>query len=175
MQLEPENIEALYTLANCALGVDRQEEARVLGEMMVAQAPESRYGHEMLGEVAQLRDELPDAARHFEKALELEPNNAGLLESLANIRNAHNKFGESVSLLRGALSVDPNQQRRQSSFHSSIKRFALFGEAHERRKSVAGLMVIVFIAYLVFGVTAYRILSPGSWFNQVFLVGLVIV
>ena len=174
LQLDPENIECMTMLARCAICIQREEEAKMLAEMLLRQAPESTNGHLILGEVAVIRSELGDAAAHYEKVLELDSTNADALESLAGIRNAHNKYGESVSLLRGALSIDPTQQQRQSSFHDSLKRFSLFGEAYARRKSVAGLLVVMFLAYLSLGVVGYRVFAPGAWFGSAFLGGLAV-
>ncbi|MBT8079592.1 MAG: tetratricopeptide repeat protein [Gammaproteobacteria bacterium] len=170
--LEPENIECLNMLANCALARQRLEEAKMIAEMLLKQAPESTYGHAILAEVARVRDELPDAAQHYEKVLSLDPNDAHSLESLASIRNAHNKYGESVSLLRGALSVDPNPELRRNSFKDSMNRFALFGQANERRKSVAGLLVMVFIGYLFLGIVLATYVKSWDSFTSYYLSGL---
>ena len=56
-----------------------------------------------------------------------------------------------------------------------MKRFALFGHAGQRRKSVAGLLSMVFVAYLMLGLFAARILGDQSWFEAAFLNGLVVI
>lgn len=174
VQLDPEHVDCLTMLGRCALSIDRDEEAKVLAGLIVQQAPESTSGHQLLGDVAETRSDLPDAANHFEKVLELDPSNVDALESLARIRNQHNRFGESVSLLRGALHVDPTKEHRQNSFRDSLKYFSLFGEPHQRRKSVAGLMVSLFLLYLFLGVAVVRALEPGSWFGSAFYSGLAV-
>lgn len=174
VQLDPENVDCLTMLGRCALSIERDEEAKVLAGLIVQQAPESTNGHQLLGDVAESRSKLPEAAKHFEKVLELDPSNVDALESLARIRNQHNRFGESVSLLRGALHVDPTKEHRQNSFRDSLKYFSLFGEPHQRRKSVAGLMVALFLLYLFLGVAFVRAIEPGSWFASAFQSGLAI-
>ena len=175
VQLSPENVQSLTLLGDCALALGRNEEVRVLGEMVRRQAPDSTYGYHLLGNLAEAEDKTPEAARHFEKILELEPTNTDALDSLARMRNKHNKFGESVSLLRGALSVDPTRGHRQNAFSDSMKRFAMFGEAYQRRKSVGGLLVMIFVAYLAIGVALASVVGPATWLNQVILFGLCVV
>ena len=174
VQLDAENIDCLTMLGRCALSIERDEEAKMLAGLIVQQAPEATSGHLLLGDVAESRSQLPDAALHFEKVLELDPSNVDALESLARIRKQHNKFGESVSLLRGALHIDPTKEHRQNSFRDSLSYFSLFGEPHKRRQSVAGLMVMLFLLYLFLGVAVVRALEPGPWFGSAFLFGLAV-
>ena len=172
VSLRPEDVQCLTMLGNCALNLDRREEARMLGELIRKQAPEAVSGHLLLGHLADAEEKFADAAQHFEKALELEPGNANALSALAAIRGRNNRFGESVDLLRGALSVDPTRKDRQSSFSDSMKRFALFGEAYQRRKSVAGLMVAIFAAYLASSALAVHLLGESLWLSRIILFGL---
>jgi tetratricopeptide (TPR) repeat protein len=174
VQLAPESIECLWMLANCAMAVDRIEEARTLGELLRRQAPESIYGHRILGDVAERLENFAGAARQFEKVLELDAGNANALESLARVRGRFNKYGDSVSLLRGALAIDPNREDRQDSFKISMKRFALFGHAGARRNSVAGMLSTGFLLYLGLGFLASRVIGDRPWFGAVFLYGFVI-
>ncbi len=172
VQLSPEDALSLTLLGDCALALGRNEEVRILGELVRRQAPEETYGYHLLGNLAEVEDKIPEAAAHFEKLLELEPSNVEALDALARMRNRHNKFGESVSLLRGALSVDPTLGHRQNAFSDTMKRFAMFGEAYQRRKSVGGLLVMIFVVYLVACVIAFRALGPATWLNQVILFAL---
>jgi len=171
LQVAPENIECLSTLARCALRIERAEEAKMLGEMLVSQAPESTYGHRILGDVGAAREDLPTAGKHYEKVMELDPNDDNVMELLASIRNAHNKFGDSVSLLRGAVSVDRTRVVRHSSLRDWMARFALFGHANERRKSVAGLLATMFFAYFLLAFTVNGIFGPLPWFGIAFVLG----
>ncbi len=172
VQLSPEDPLSLTLLGDCAYALGRHEEVRVLGELVRRQAPEETYGYHLLGNLAEAEDKIPEAAGHFEKVLELEPNNVEALDALARMRSRHNKFGESVSLLRGALSVDPTHGHRQNAFSDTMKRFAMFGEAFQRRKSVGGLLVMIFAVYLTVCVILFRALGPAEWLNQVILFGL---
>ena len=175
VSLRPEDVQCLTMLGNCALNLDRREEARMLGELIRKQAPEAVSGHLLLGHLADAEEKFADAAQHFEKALELEPGNANALSALAAIRGRNNRFGESVDLLRGALSVDPTRKDRQSSFSDSMKRLALFGEAYQRRKSVAGLMVAIFSVYLAVCAAARYVLGETRWLSPVVIFGLCLV
>ncbi len=170
--LQPEDIQCLTMLGNCALSLDRHEETRVLGELIRKQAPEDVSGHLLLGHLADSEEKFADAALHFEKVLELEPSNANALSALAAIRGRSNRFGESVDLLRGALSVDPTRKDRQSNFSDSMKSFAMFGEAYQRRKSVAGLMVAIFLIYLTVSGAAVYALVDARWLSPLVLFGL---
>jgi len=171
LQIEPENIECLYTLAHCAKLIQRLEESQVLGEIITSQAPESTYGHRILGDVAAAREDLAAASRHYEKVMELDPNDDNAMELLASIRNAHNKFGDSVSLLRGAVGVDPNRVTRHGSLRDSMASFALFGQANERRKSVAGLLVSIFLGYLALAFAVNGVFGPFAWSGILFAYG----
>jgi len=175
LQLDPENNECLYMLAICAYNLNRLDEATMLGDILRKQAPESTYGHSIPGDVAARRDEHAEAAGHYEEVLKLDPNDAATLEALASIRNAHNKFGDSVSLLRGALSVDPNPEVRRNSFKDSMNRFALIGQANERRKSVAGLLVTAFMAYLLIWLIIATTVGITKPFDLVFTYGLAMI
>ena len=169
--LQPEDIMSLTLLGDCALALDRHEEVRVLAELVRKQAPESVNGHLLLAHLAEAEGKPADAAEHFEKVLELDSNNADALSSLASIRGRDNRFGESVDLMRGALSVDPTRQDRQSHFSDSMKRFAMFGEANQRRKSVGGLMVAIFAVYLGASIVATNFID-APWLSQLIMFGL---
>ena len=175
VELNPENAEALMLLAACALSIERNEEARMLGELLRRQFPESVYGHSILGDVANNEEDYGQASEHYERVLELDPEDHHTLEALATIRSRHNQYGDSVSLLRGAMSVDPTRQSRQDHLRVSMSRFALFGHANERRRSVGGLLVLIFVVYLGLAMLVARLLESPQWMIAAVSIGLPVV
>ena len=65
------------------VGINRDlsplDEGEIQAQALVERAPDSPDGHALLGYIAYERGELPQAVRHFQRALEREPNDADAL------------------------------------------------------------------------------------------------
>lgn len=173
--IDPTNAEGLYLLALCAFELDRNDEAEMLGELLVKQHPTLTNGHVILGDAAAVRGDRAAASRHYEKVVELDPQHDRAMAALAGIRSAHSQYGESVSLLRGAVSVNPNRAARHSELRETMNKFALFGEPGRRSRSVAALLATVFVAYTLLGSALGARLGRPDWFLTVYMAGLPII
>ncbi len=172
VEIDPESASCLYTLAQCAFHYDRVEEARVLGQMLIRQHPESTDGHRMLADIAMQEEDYAAAAAGYETVLDLDPQDDDAMARLASIRNKHNRYADSASLLRGAVHVDPTSEARRDNLRDSMARFALFGQAYERRKSVGALLVTVFMFYVALGFALAGYLEKGSLMTIAYMAGL---
>ena len=92
--------------------------------------------HNNLGRLKLGRGRVDEAQREFEKALELDPNNAAALLNLGMIRRLEGRIAEAEHYAKRALQVDPNSinalaqlaelKRDQNDLDESIR---LYGEA----------------------------------------------
>ena len=88
---------------------DRHEldEAEALARQLLEEAPQAAYGHHILGYVAFERGKQPDAVRHFEEALALEPNDADSLFYMGIALNAAGQIERVAKTVERILACDP--------------------------------------------------------------------
>jgi tetratricopeptide (TPR) repeat protein len=107
-RLRPE-AEASHRLVSLALGaLGRAEEAAAAATEATQWAPNSWRAHVRLAHcLAAIRDRLPDARRAAQRALELEPDEAGPHLAVGRVALAAGQRTEATSAFCAALGVDP--------------------------------------------------------------------
>ena len=73
--------------------------------------PESSWGHRFLGDTLFERDRWEDAGREYEKALAIEPRQAGLHSLLGEVRVHNGKLDDAESEFRRELQLDSRSER----------------------------------------------------------------
>jgi len=88
---------------------DRHEldEAEALARELLKEAPQAAYGHHILGYVAYERGKQPDAVRHFEEALALEPNDADSIFYMGIALIAAGQNARGAETVERILTCDP--------------------------------------------------------------------
>ncbi len=82
--------------------------ARDAANRALAIDPQYALAYSHLGRIAQVfEDDLVAAARHFERALQLDPNHPDILRDAAKLANALDRSEEAVALLESAVARDP--------------------------------------------------------------------
>ncbi len=74
----------------------------------VAKSPYKARTHNNLGHGYKLAHKPAEAMKHFERALELDPDYADALNNLATLYANDHRTEEAVALLRRTLALDPN-------------------------------------------------------------------
>jgi tetratricopeptide (TPR) repeat protein len=107
-RLEPAD-EAPHRLVSLALGsLGRDEEAAAAAVQATQHAPQSWRAHARLAHcLAALRDRLPEARQAAERALELEPGQAGPHLAIGRVALAAGRDTDATSAFCAALGVDP--------------------------------------------------------------------
>jgi len=100
------NIDALYYLSLVSREFSQREYQR-----LVALAPDSARGHQLLGEAALAAGDVTEAEGEFQKALEAYPHFAEVSTELAEMKRSQSKFDEAISYYldaerSGALNYD---------------------------------------------------------------------
>ncbi len=170
VQLETENINSLHLLGHCAFALDRHEEVRFIAAAILEIDPDEYEAHELLSFVAAAENDHAGAVRHLQRALDIEPENALLIEQLANAQQKLRRSESSAELFEAALHADPHDRNVQTSLRDSIYKMALFGERNQRLRSPAAWCAMITMVYL--GVWFFVAATTNSdvifsWLNRI--------
>lgn len=127
-----ENLEALRSLGyldggSAAAGRKRTDRAAAAGEEAGVEESSPEI-HNNLGRLHLRHGEPTEARREFEKALELDPDNADALLNLSNLHALQGRTAQAERLIQRALQVDPN----------SVAALAQLAELRRRRGELEG-------------------------------------
>lgn len=164
VSLAPDDLDALRLFGFSALMLGREEEALMIGELMLEQDPEAVSAHLLVSLVAEERNELPRAIHHVEKALELAPNDPEALEQYARLQKHLRQEHASADLYEAAVHADPHDPSRRSALQDSIHRLAVFGHPGERLQSIAALLSAGFVGVLGLWILATMLLRTSAAF-----------
>ncbi len=81
--------------------------SRVILASVVADAPDLAAAQQRYGQVLMELNELGEAEKAFQKAIDLEPNAAEAYTGLADVRIRQNRFDDALPLLEKSLQLDP--------------------------------------------------------------------
>jgi len=102
----PDHPAALHYLGLIAQQTGRSDEAATLIARSIAINPADPRAHIHLGQIQIALKDTAAATRSFERALELDPDNVGALNNLANVVRVRD-LRQAVALYRRALALDP--------------------------------------------------------------------
>ena len=163
VQVNPENIYSLHLLGHCAVALDRTEEARLLADSILDLAPDEIEGHDLHAKVAEEEGDIVTAVERLQKALEIDPEDAVIIERLAKAQRQLKQDAASASYYQAALHADPHDRGVQASLKDSLHQLALFGERGQRRRSPAARLGVLTGVYLA---TWYLLVSQLAATNN---------
>ena len=102
VRLRPDSAPHLYDYALALARLDRFDEARRHAEAALRADANLAEAHELLGGLAETGKHLPDAAQHYQRALELRPGASRLQLRLGKVLAAQGKLSEAAGHLRAA-------------------------------------------------------------------------
>ncbi|MGB5410915.1 MAG: hypothetical protein WBN09_05265, partial [Woeseiaceae bacterium] len=175
VQLMPENVLALHLLGRCAYAMDRYEEVRYIADVIFDIAPDEIEGHDLHALVAEEEGTPADVVRHLQTALEIDPENAVLIEKLANAQRQLRQSDASTTYYHAALNADPHDRAVQASLKDSLHRLALFGERHHRMRSPAAWLGLLTVVYLAAWLILLRLIDDADvlvWVNRLGFIAL---
>ena len=104
------------------------EDLETLWRATIARNPRSFMAHNNLGAIFFQQGRLDEAMGYFQKALELEPDDANAHFNLARVLLKKQRLDESVAHFQRVLEIEPNDAKAQSDLGSV---FLQKGQAHE--------------------------------------------
>jgi tetratricopeptide (TPR) repeat protein len=109
VKASPNNLEAQLLLVQsmASRSDDRGEAAAALGQV-ITRFPRAPQVYNMAGSLALKRNDSKLAKKAWDRALELDPNNADALGGIASLYAADNKKAEAWALVEGRLKAAPN-------------------------------------------------------------------
>lgn len=90
-----------------AVNENRLQEALTLSNSLAQQCGKSAFLHNITGNIFERAGNYKSAAAHYEAALQLRPNDAGILTNLANVLNITGAFERAKQVLEHAIACDP--------------------------------------------------------------------
>jgi tetratricopeptide (TPR) repeat protein len=106
--LDPGNLRARVDQIRVARDALDYARAEVLAQAFIRDHPRYAETHVQLGRIYQLQNRLEDAARHYQKALQLDPEHPTALHRFAEIKMKEGDLPGAVKLLRTAVVVAPD-------------------------------------------------------------------
>jgi len=122
LRLGPANAEAHFRRARCLRKLKRESEAIAAYREVNRYDPGNPAAFYEAGLVSLSTRQLDQAAWFFSRALELQPNDAGVLHHLGATRGMQGDLKEAERLLRLALSNDPNYEPSRRALQDMVKR-----------------------------------------------------
>lgn len=110
-RLDPRNLEAARGLAGLASIRNNMEQLSQLGDKMIAAHPEAPDGYLWRAAAEGNRNDLDQAEKDFQTALQKDPNNVAATLDLAELRLKQKRTADARALLQQVLARDPNQVR----------------------------------------------------------------
>ncbi len=114
VRLRPGSATHLYDFALALARADRFEEARERAEAAVRADGNLAEAHELLGGLFERKRQLPDAAREYQKALELRPDLSRAQLRLGNVLAAQGDFSGAAAHLREAAKASDTAIAQQA-------------------------------------------------------------
>jgi tetratricopeptide (TPR) repeat protein len=108
-----DRVQARISAARRAADAGRLDEARDAYLAAIVSSPDSAFLYRDLGLVELRRKNLNDAARNLQKAVALDPGDAGAQAGLADVREAQGDLDGAAAALERALELDPTPALRQ--------------------------------------------------------------
>ncbi len=130
-RLDPRNLDAARGLAVLAQNHGDTDQLSQLAEKMIAAHPEAPDGYIWRGSAEARQQELGQAEKDFQTALQKNPNNLIAMLDLGELRLQQKRIPEGTTLLEQVLARDPNQIQAMNSL------VALDLQAKQQDKAVA--------------------------------------
>ncbi|MFQ6044643.1 MAG: tetratricopeptide repeat protein, partial [Candidatus Poribacteria bacterium] len=109
VELEPDNVDALYNLGLTYLDLDKRTEAKSAFEKILALNPKFKGVNLQLGLIAEWQKRLDEAISYYEKEIQLDDNATEAHQHLATLYLTHKlDFPKAEREFQKALSQDPN-------------------------------------------------------------------
>jgi tetratricopeptide (TPR) repeat protein len=157
-ELEHENVQYLLATAETLIALGEFGEAKTMVEARMAYFEHDPALRHLLGQIALLEDDPATAARYYEEARLLDPDNLTLLEELAWARYDAAQYGqclETVCLLQDRL-----EEPRSDLLHLEARCLAMLDratEAHSRFMTLTKLVPDDETVWIEFGTLAWRL------------------
>jgi tetratricopeptide (TPR) repeat protein len=106
IEMDPEDINPNYTLINVYIATNRYKEAQVLTKELINKQPKNERLYYILGMVEEKSQNISEAIKAYNAALELSPNNKTVVIALANLYMTEKNFKLALSMFRKSQSQD---------------------------------------------------------------------
>ena len=121
--LEPEDIDILRRLTHAQMQNGLLKKAKETVEQLVLLAPDDMETHELMGDICfELKDYF-QAKKHYEAALEFDPENAALVNDLARCYIGLKQRKEAIDTMYNALRMMPDSELLRSNLFRTIQSF----------------------------------------------------
>lgn len=110
LQVKPDQMAALMLLGHSYYESGKYQQAIDIFEGIQMLDSQNPYAPAVLGSIAQRQERFEDALEHFDRALEIYPNDVHSLVNRGECLLNLGRFQEAAKDLKGAIALDPGQQ-----------------------------------------------------------------
>ena len=156
LMIDPTDTDLMYWRGFALWKLGKVDRAENITEYLLKKNPNDEYNHNLLANIYVEKDKLKDAKLEFQKALEINPNNAIIYNDFAVMKldNEENKEDESIAMLQESLRLEPEDKTAQTNLKYAIqsKKFKWFFSILPALSWILLLIIIVlFHFYPIFG------------------------
>lgn len=122
LAIDPTNTSVMYWRGVALSNMGKLERAEDVTKYLLNKDPNKDYNHRLLANIYAEKKQLEDADLEFQKALELDPNNATTYNDYAvmKIDKEENKEDESIEMLKESLRLNPEDKIVQNNLKYAI-------------------------------------------------------
>ena len=135
LEIDPEHAPAQAGIGLTLFAMQRYEEALHALERVIAVQPDlpaAKSLHRVMGQAAEELERPVAAAKHYERALQLDPRDAAVIDRLAFLRFGQRQFKEALVLYRRMSEVDSGRAQTHANLGATL--YSL-GRTHEAIES----------------------------------------